>query len=296
MQLPFFKYCSLGILTTLVLGACESEPIAPAEEEKKEIVESTGSLFIIGGGKRTPDLLQSMLDAASLEEEDYVAVLPMSSSQPDTSFYYFNLGLDSLCANPVINFNLSFDDIIEPERIDSVAKAKLVFITGGDQNRFMRKVQDTPISEALWDAYENGSMIAGTSAGAAVMSEVMITGDQVYAEEYSSTYDKIWRENGIYADGLGFLTKAIVDQHFIARSRYNRLLSALADHPGKMGIGIEESTAIWVQGDKATVVGENQVVVLSPPDSVKHQFVKVGLENVRLDIYLPGETFEIHEK
>lgn len=296
MHLSFFRLSLPVAAAMLFLIACGSEPAAPVEEEETEITESKGSLFIIGGGRRTPGLLQSMVDAAALEQGDYVAVLPMSSSEPDTSFFYFNQGLDSLCNHPIINFNLSFEDLIEPARIDSVASAGLIFITGGDQNRFMRKVQDTPISDAIWSAYENGAMIAGTSAGAAVMSEIMITGDQVYAEEYSSTYDKIWRDNGVYTRGMGFLTKAIIDQHFIARSRYNRLLSALADHPGKMGIGIEESTAILVRGDQATVVGENQVVVFSPPDSVKYQFVKVGLENVRLDIYLPGETFEINEK
>jgi cyanophycinase len=262
-------------------------------ENGEENSASIGSLFIIGGGARTPGLLRSMVRAAELVADDYIVVLPMASSQPDTSYYYFSKGLDSLVSCPIFKFNLSLADVLKQEKLDSLANAKLIFVTGGDQNRFMRVVDDNPIGEAIWRAYQNGAMIAGTSAGAAIMSEVMITGDQVYTEKYQSTYNKIWRDNGIYAEGMGFLKSAIVDQHFISRSRYNRILSALADHPGKMGIGIEESTAIFVQGKTAVVHGENQVVVFSSPDSVKYQFLKVGMRNIKLDILLTGETFKL---
>jgi cyanophycinase len=292
-RIHFLFTCVIGLL----LLACDSSDAPPEADQPESEVEAEthddGSLFIIGGGKRTPGLLQSMLESAHLSAEDYVVVLPMASSEPDTSFFYFHQGLDSLTENDILNYNLSLADVLNEERLDSLRNSKLIFVTGGDQSIFMNVVKDNPIAQAIQGAHEQGAMIAGTSAGAAIMSEVMITGDQVYTEEYRSTYDKVWRENGVYAKGMGFLSSAIIDQHFIARSRYNRILSALADHPGKMGIGIEESTAILVRGNGVTVMGENQVVVFQAPDSVRYQFLKVGMDNIRMDILLPGDHFNL---
>ncbi len=105
-------------------------------------------------------------------------------------------------------------------------------------------------------------MIAGTSAGAAVMSEVMLTGDaerwsrNQQDTSYKSTVDFIGSDNLEYGKGMGFLDSIIIDQHFIKRSRYNRLFSALLDYPEYTAIGIDESTALLVYGDNARVIGD----------------------------------------
>jgi cyanophycinase len=111
-------------------------------------------------------------------------------------------------------------------------------------------------------ARENGAMIAGTSAGAAVMSRIMMTGNSLKDTTKRSTFPVLRAGNLELSTGLAFLDSVIIDQHFLERSRFNRLLSAKIEHPAYDCIGIEESTALTVNGSSATVAGRNQVVVI----------------------------------
>lgn len=194
-------------------------------------ISSKGKLFIIGGGDRPPGLMQSLAATAALQADDYVVVLPMSGGSPDTSFYYFKEDWQLVSDKKVVNFNFTSATINHKDWLDSLQKAKLIFITGGDQDRFMQVVENTPVYKAIHQAYKNGATIAGTSAGAAVMSQHMITGRQLTDTVYRATFRKLTAENIEFKNGLGLINNAIVDQHFVVRSRYNRLLSALAVYP-----------------------------------------------------------------
>lgn len=288
-----------GMCALLVVQACtpSSTPEdgqatldAPKAEHTTEGPE--GALFIIGGGARPDSLMQRFLDAAAADRAPYIAVLTMSSGDRDTAFYYAAQQFERLGGHP-IHFNLTLADVLNPSVLDSLKAAAAIYMTGGDQSRFMEVVRDNPIAEAIHHAYQHGAVVGGTSAGAAVMSEIMITGDQHFSEEYQRTYDKVWKENAIYATGLGMLDWAVVDQHFVARSRYNRLFSALADHPGKWGVGIDESTALLIHSGRAEVCGESQVVVMRPPASTHQQFRNIGLSGVETDLLLAGQSFAI---
>lgn len=137
-------------------------------------------------------------------------------------------------------------------------------------------------------------MIAGTSAGAAVMSEVMITGNQLKYKDYENTFDNIEIKNVETKQGLGFITSAVIDQHFVVRSRYNRLLSLIIENPTFKGIGIDEGTAILVKNGLVEVVGKAQVIVFK--NSKKSQKIKgdkLGANSILLDIYLNGDKFTL---
>ena len=177
---------------------------------------------------------------------------------------------------------------------DSLQKAKLIFISGGDQTRFMNVVHNTPIYTAIHKAYQNGSTIAGTSAGAAVMSEKMITGNQKLEKEYSGTFDNIRYDNLETTEGLGLITKAIIDQHFLKRSRYNRLISAMVEFPNLTGIGIDESTAIIVHNNEIEVAGESEVIVLKNPKGVqKTKNNLISIKGLDMSIYNAGQKFKV---
>jgi cyanophycinase len=254
-----------------------------------------GKLFIIGGGDRTPLLMQSLAKTANLGENDYAVVLPMSSGQPDSSFYYFKEDWHTVSDKPLRNFNYIKGTVISKQWLDSLVNAKLIFITGGDQARFMAVVKNTPVSNAIHKAYQNGATIAGTSAGAAVMSEYMITGRELTdTANYHPTFRKLKAGNIELQPGLGLITTAIIDQHFIVRSRYNRLLSALTLYPALAGIGIDEETAIIVTGNKATVAGERQVIVMKHPIGIKvlHNNL-LKFKNIEFGIYTQGDQFMI---
>jgi cyanophycinase len=191
-----------------------------------------GSLFIIGGGDRTKALMQEMMNAAQLKTTDHIAILPMSGAEPDTSFFYIKQDLGLVCTNTVSFLNFTKDKVNNKAWLDSLKSAKLIFITGGDQSRFMKAVWNTPVFDAIHDAYNNGSLIAGTSAGAAVMSKHMVTGNQLRGDTvYHPTFDRLWKGNIEFEEGLGLLDSIIIDQHFVVRSRYNRMISALAAFP-----------------------------------------------------------------
>ncbi|HUM64816.1 MAG TPA: cyanophycinase [Chitinophagaceae bacterium] len=256
---------------------------------------SKGKLFIIGGGDRPPSLMQALVKTSGLSPNDYVVVLPMSSASPDRAYEYFKADLEPFCRNTIVNFNFTPERVNDQNWLDSLQKAKLIFITGGDQDRFMKAVQNTAVYQAIHRAYQNGATIGGTSAGAAVMSEHMITGHELQDTVYRSTFNKLRDNNIEFKQGLGLLTTAIIDQHFIVRSRYNRLLSALARFPALTCIGIDEETAIIVDGSVATVTGERQVVIMKKPEEIKA--LDTGLIKVKemqFSIFTSGDSFQLN--
>ena len=255
-------------------------------------LQPKGNLFIIGGGDRPPSLVKSLLAVAQLSSKDYIVVLPMSSEEPDSSFFYFKEDVAPACTNTIANLNFTRNNVNNKEWLDSVTHAKLIFITGGDQERFMNVVLHTPVYDAIHKAYENGSTIAGTSAGAAVMSKQMITGKEFSDTTYRATFRKLHSKNIEIKEGLGLLDNAIIDQHFIVRSRYNRLLSALAKYPSLPCIGIDEVTAIVVHANKVKVTGNSQVFVFKDPKGLKvtpGELIK--LTGMQVSIYTAGDEF-----
>ncbi|SKB62912.1 cyanophycinase [Daejeonella lutea] len=254
-----------------------------------------GSLFIIGGGTRSEALIADLIKTANLGPKDHIIVLPMSSAEPDTSFKYIAVQLSKASGNPIGNLNFDKSTVNNSKWLDSLRTAKLIFITGGDQNRFMKSVLNTPVYQVIHEAYQNGSTIAGTSAGAAVMSRYMITGQQALGDTvYKETFDKLWDKNIVFEEGLGLLNSVIIDQHFIKRSRYNRLFSALNAYPSFDCIGIDEGTAIVVHNNIATVSGVSQVLKFSNPKKLNTTSKGlIEMEDLRLGIYSNGDKFRL---
>jgi cyanophycinase len=254
----------------------------------------SGKLFIIGGGNRTDSMMNELIDLAGIRSDGYGYILPMASSVPDSSIIWAKEDFSVTGVKRISGFN--FLPGVDPpkEQLDSLRNAKLIFISGGDQARFMSVVKNTPVMEAIGQAYKNGSVIAGTSAGAAVMSKKMITGNQKKHPDTQSGFVTIENENVEISEGLGFLTDVIIDQHFIKRQRLNRLVAASVENPDDLCVGIDESTAIIVDGDYATVTGISQVVVIK--NTAKVKIIKGGLlgtEGLQLSVYLPGQKFKI---
>jgi len=277
----------LLIITNFNAGICQ-------KSGRVNIVSSPGHLFIIGGGEKTEGLMKEMLKVSGVSDKDYVVILPMSSAEPDSSIIFAKEDFASVGIKKVVGFNFIENGPITQSRIDSIVKAKLVFITGGDQTRFMKIVGKGPIYKAIHDAYNNGATIAGTSAGAAVMSKKMITGNNLKHPDYDGKFPTIEPENIEITEGLGMVDNMIVDQHFIKRQRLNRLISVVLENPGEVCVGIDESTAIVVTGNSFKVAGENQVVVLrNPKKSKKIQGMLMGGNGLLIDVLLPGESWQM---
>jgi cyanophycinase len=148
--------------------------------------------------------------------------------------------------------------------------------------------------------YNNGGVISGTSAGAAVMSKLMITGNELINKDSSDIFISIQKNNVEVKEGFGFVETAFIDQHFIKRKRLNRSISIVLEYPELLGIGIDESTCIIVNPDETfEVLGENQVIVFDASDCSEIKLDKngnLGVENLQMHILLSGDKFDINNK
>src|SRR5690606_36069186 len=156
----------------------------------------------------------------------YGIILPMSSSEPDSAVYYARVQFVKKGITAVFGLHIVKGESFTTAKLDSIRNARLIYISGGDQNRFMEVVRGTEIEKAIHESYQRGIIVGGTIAGAAVMSKVMITGNELKHPDYESTFRNIESENIETKPGLGLIETAIIDQHFVRRSRHNRLISA----------------------------------------------------------------------
>jgi cyanophycinase len=145
-------------------------------------------------------------------------------------------------------------DVISPHAVALVERATGVFFTGGDQVRIAQILGGTPLDRLLIRRHRAGLTVAGTSAGAAIMSSIMIVG--------GAGIGSLRTNNVELGTGMEFLPGAIIDQHFQQRWRFRRLLAAVAQYPHELGIGIDENTAIIVRDNQFTVLGEGSVTVM----------------------------------
>ncbi len=262
--------------------------------QKQVHTNAAGKLFIIGGGNRTDSMMNELIDIAGLRTAGYVYILPMSSSVPDSSIIWTKEDFSVTGIKKVFGFNFLAGVTPPQSQLDSLRNARLIFISGGDQSRFMSVVLNTPVMDAIHQAYQNGSVIAGTSAGAAVMSKIMITGNQKKHQGTETGFITVESDNIETIQGLGLLTDVIIDQHFIKRQRLNRLVAASIENPDQLCVGIDESTAIIVDGDYAAVTGISQVIVIK--NTGKTKIIKNGLlgtGGLQLSVYLPGQKFRL---
>ncbi len=271
------------IISTFFSCQSNQEKNLPTENLPK------GGLFIIGGGSRPSEMIDQLIELSKIKE-GYGYVLPMASAD-DSAYFYANKQFAEKGIADLKDYTKGGKQLL-----DSIENASLIYMAGGDQRRLMEVLSDNE-RNAIRKAYEKGAIIAGTSAGAAVMSKKMITGDEKKHPEYHPTFRTIEKDNIIFDEGLGLLPEnIIIDQHFIYRSRYNRLLTAVLELPDHIGFGIDESTALFVQNDSATVIGEWQVVSFQNTDQQsKNQKGLLGAKNIELNIYLPNEKFKLSQ-
>jgi cyanophycinase len=253
----------------------------------------TGSLFIIGGGHVNESMRDQMLKASHLDKGGYMVILPMSSEEePLVNVEEAREIFKEIPGLKIYHYNIHKGDKVTAERLDSIRNACLVFISGGDQVHFLDITKGTGINEAIHDAYNKGALIAGTSAGASLMSKVMVTGNELKYPDDNFTHIEAGNVETI--EGLGFLQDITIDQHFVVRKRYNRMLSYGLENANHMSIGIDEATAIFVDGKKATVFGVSQVVVMRNKGAkIVNKNGLLGARGLKLDVYLPGDSFKI---
>jgi cyanophycinase len=255
-----------------------------------------GYLFIMGGGDWPDGMVKRFVDLAAGFNTGKIVILPMASSVPVESAAEWASNFKKFGAKSVETCILTREQALKPESAKLLDGAGGVFFSGGDQSRLTGVLLDTPVHKKLLELYEQGCVIGGTSAGAAVMSEVMITGDEVRKVEAGREFETLQARNIVTARGFGFVQQAVIDQHFVTRKRHNRLISLLAEHPDLTGVAIDESTAILVKPDETfEVVGAKQVIVYDPAGA-KFRILpnqNIGFTNLVMHALTEGDQFDL---
>lgn len=218
----------------------------------------TPTLFVIGGaedrvGKAT--VLRRFVRLAGGRRARLVLVPTASSFQDEVVASYTEVFTRLGAPGPAVVNPKGRLDAHDPVAVELIDQATGVFLSGGSQLKLSQRLPGTPLGDALHRAHDRGAVIGGTSAGASIMSQFMISmGDEGITPR---------QRHSQLSAGLGLLEGVIIDQHFGERARYGRLLSVVAGSPSLIGIGIDEDTAIEVRGRRRfTVHGSGAVFVL----------------------------------
>ncbi len=250
--------------------------------------EVGGHLLLIGGGAKPTPVVDLFIRLAGGAEAPII-VLPLASedSREAGADYVSLFGARGASNVRVIHID-DRRDALRAEYAAAIREAGGVFLTGGDQKRIVDRILDTPIFGALVAMRARGGVIAGTSAGTACQSDPMLTG--------SGAEDVIRAGNVVTARGLGFIEGVILDQHFVARQRQNRLLSVVLEHPDRLGIGVDEGTAIWVRPDRSLeVLGEGWIEIYDPAQAIiTHDAEgRLSAKGVTFHVLTAGQRYQL---
>jgi cyanophycinase len=254
-----------------------------------------GFIIPIGGAedkKANPSILRKFTEISGGREAKIV-VIPTASRLDDTGERYEKIFEEiGICEVSHIDIK-SREDCNNPEFASRCEEATGIFITGGNQLRLATILGGTAVAQVIRTANARGVHIAGTSAGASIMSEHMIAGGDSNESP---------KEGGaILAPGLGLTNAMIIDQHFSERNRLGRLLSAVAYNPFLMGMGIDEDTAAFIGPDDiCEVVGSGTVTVVDGGDLTYSSAYgtdnrnALGLLGLKLDILHEGCLYDFN--
>jgi cyanophycinase len=292
------------LLPLLILPTCEGEDRRPSSVGDETAVArkgEVGRLVIIGGGLRSENepVYQAVLDGRW--GEGPLCVLPTASGTPSSAMEGYVDAFDALggpgTAEGILLTVDNRDEAASVETANRLRRCSGFFFTGGIQSRivdvFLPGGEPSASYHALWERFQAGAVVSGSSAGAAVMSDPMIAGGSSGGAlrrgiQSNSEGDGVW-----LAMGLGFLGSAMVDQHFLARGRWARLfVGVMGSEEDSLGFGIDENTALVVEGDSARVVGESGVVFLDARFAVREHGGNGGY-GVRMYLLGAGDVVEM---
>ena len=216
------------------------------------------SLLIIGGAedKVGPTTVLRRFVRLAGGSKARIVVIPTASSRPDEAVATYRAIFTRLGAPDIVTVDPPSRSAADHEAlVDAIDNATGVFMTGGNQLKLAQLFVGTPLADAIFRAHARGAVVAGTSAGASIMSRFMISlgADGVTPRQRA----------GQLTSGLGLLPGVIVDQHFDQRARYGRLMALVAGSPDLLGIGIDEDTAAEIRdGRTLTVLGSGAIFVI----------------------------------
>ena len=227
-------------------------PSLPVALSSQEVGPENGSLVIVGGAMQDPAIVQRFIDLAGGPDAPIV-LIPTAGGGEEYDQYY--RGLASFRNQGAKNLTVlhSYDpaEADTDEFVEPLMKARGVWFGGGRQWRLVDAYGGTKTEEAIRAVLDRGGVIGGSSAGASIQGSYLARGDT--------------RTNtimmGDHEEGFGYVKNVAIDQHVLRRNRQFDLIEIIEARPELLGIGIDENTAIVVQGDSFEVIGESYVLI-----------------------------------
>lgn len=264
--------------------------------KSKRSAPQKGTLMFIGGAedKFEQKVILRMFVQLSGGQRARISILPSASENQESGAIYQQIfgELGARVVRVLPLFNREEADL--PDVAKELASSTGIFMTGGDQSKIVQVLHGTNALQAIKTAYGRGAVIAGTSAGAAALSDPMIA---------SGARGSLPRSGmAKIAQGLGLTRSLLIDQHFHQRERIGRLIAAVISFPHMLGVGVDEDTAAVVSDGQLSVIGRGTVTLI---DTSQVQSVNLGttpdrsplaFANLRLHTLVHGGRFDLHRR
>ncbi len=269
--------------------------MSPAKTEKKH--DKRGWIVPVGGAEEKdgdPIILRRFVEICG-DEAARIAIIPTASRLDDTGARYERI-FGELGAGEARSLEFKRrEDASNPEWLAYLSRATGVFLTGGNQLRISTILGGTDVARAIRTANANGVPVGGTSAGAAILSEHMIAFGKSGSTPRAGMVS--------LAPGFGLTNRVVIDQHFRQRDRIGRLLAALAYNPFAVGIGLDEDTAAFIDGDERIhVIGSGSITIVDA-SALEHSSMGsaddgdvICMTGIRLHILNQGASFDLHSR
>lgn len=304
----------------------------PAEATQNSLSKTSGSLVIVGGALSSDNeaVYKKFLTLAQEYKEKElkdvkIAIIPAASAVPIESadgykedFVRYGVPVDNIYTAPIaliddpltkdVDESTWKDNGNSSEIAKKIEEFDAIWFVGGDQLRHIKTLvttdgKDTVVLKAIRKIYENGAVLGGTSAGAAVMSNPMIaSGTSVGAltegVHILKNFDQDTGDDQLFlTTGLGFFTHGIVDQHFLERGRFGRLLVATQYNKTRYGFGIDENSAMVYTGadDSIEVIGASGLLIVDTLGSTVPKGKRFAVNNVTMHYLEKGDRFNIKD-
>jgi cyanophycinase len=255
-----------------------------------------GTLIVIGGNEAKEGDRPILELIAKRAASGKLVVFTIASQEPDEQWQRYEKTFKELGVAHVEQFDARHrEDLIDQARPDTLDEDTVVFFAGGDQMKITSRLGGTPLCDRMRQLYTQGALIAGTSSGASVMAEVMMA-----AGEGESSHQG--QESIRLSPGLGLISGVIIDQHFAERGRMGRLLGAVGQNPRLLGIGIDEDTALVIQGhEQAGVIGSGAVYIVdgrhvTHADTFESPERAISLFGATVHVLSAGDRFNLTDR
>lgn len=258
---------------------------------------ATGPLIAIGGAEdktSRADILRRVL-AMSRKKAPVVGVITTASGIPGDVFESYRAAFCALGTADVLDIRIRDREGAESDAmVEMIRQSDVIFISGGDQMRLTNILGATAALSAIRAHHEKGALIAGTSAGAACMSQVMVYG--------GSAGDALRKGAVKMTAGFGLVNGIVIDTHFLERGRFSRLMEVGATNPEYLGLGIGEDSAVLFEGDVIRCFGSGHTIVVDSSNVTGSNVFDlaegeaVSVRNVVMHALVDGSAYSLTER